>query len=172
MRFCIRKKFFVCLNCEGIADCPFAGETEDADNTQFFPSTAAAGRSVVERGATSPNLPGDRSRRAGLTSALGSVGRQRVVGHYLGAGSASAFSGEVDTGSREENASKQESRAPFRFSRNGKGSSAQAHARPRRFLSACLARQGIGDVAADSSNKIGSRRSPHKRGITDSDGLD
>ena len=84
MRFCIRKKFFVCLNCEGIADCPFAGETEDADNTQFFPSTAAAGRSVVERGATSPNLPGDRSRRAGLTSALGSVGRQRMVGHHLG----------------------------------------------------------------------------------------
>jgi hypothetical protein len=33
-----------------------------------------------------------------------------------------AFSSEVDTGSREENASKQESRAPFRFNRNGKGS--------------------------------------------------
>ena len=30
-----------------------------------------------------------------------------------------AFSSEVDTGSREENASKQESRAPFRFYRNG-----------------------------------------------------
>ncbi|MBU6458845.1 MAG: hypothetical protein KGQ48_15115, partial [Bradyrhizobium sp.] len=28
----------------------------------------------------------------------------------------------VDTGSRKENASKQESRAPFRFHRNGKGS--------------------------------------------------
>jgi hypothetical protein len=28
----------------------------------------------------------------------------------------------VDTGSREENASKQESRAPFRFYRNGRGS--------------------------------------------------
>jgi hypothetical protein len=37
---------------------------------------------------------------------------------------ARAFSSEVDTGSREENASKQESRAPFRFHRNGKGSSA------------------------------------------------
>ncbi|MEH2671799.1 hypothetical protein DXU07_21020 [Bradyrhizobium elkanii] len=35
-----------------------------------------------------------------------------------------AFSSEVDTGSREENASKQESRAPFRFHRNGKSSSA------------------------------------------------
>jgi hypothetical protein len=34
-----------------------------------------------------------------------------------------AFSSEVDTGSREENASKQESRAPFRFHRNGKSSS-------------------------------------------------
>jgi hypothetical protein len=34
-----------------------------------------------------------------------------------------AFLSEVDTGSREENASKQESRAPFRFHRNGKGSS-------------------------------------------------
>jgi hypothetical protein len=29
----------------------------------------------------------------------------------------------VDTGSREENASKQKDRAPFRFNRNGKGSS-------------------------------------------------
>src|SRR6185295_15415162 len=33
-----------------------------------------------------------------------------------------AFSSEVDTGSRQENASNQESRAPFRFHRNGKGS--------------------------------------------------
>src|SRR5882672_10562493 len=36
---------------------------------------------------------------------------------------ARAFSSEVDTGSREENASKQESGAPFRFNRNGKVSS-------------------------------------------------
>jgi hypothetical protein len=33
-----------------------------------------------------------------------------------------AFSSEVETGSRQENASNQESRAPFRFNRNGKGS--------------------------------------------------
>src|SRR6202795_2232167 len=33
-----------------------------------------------------------------------------------------AFSSEVDTGSRQENASKKESGAPFRFNRNGKGS--------------------------------------------------
>src|SRR5258707_2824745 len=35
---------------------------------------------------------------------------------------ARAFSSEVDTGSRQENASNQESRAPFRFYRNGKDS--------------------------------------------------
>jgi hypothetical protein len=34
-----------------------------------------------------------------------------------------ALSSEVDTGLRQENASNQESRAPFRFDRNGKGSS-------------------------------------------------
>src|SRR5713226_3210141 len=34
-----------------------------------------------------------------------------------------AFSSEVETGSRQENASNQESRAPFRFYRNGKGTS-------------------------------------------------
>jgi hypothetical protein len=33
-----------------------------------------------------------------------------------------AFSSEVETGSRQENASNQESRALFRFHRNGKGS--------------------------------------------------
>jgi len=37
-----------------------------------------------------------------------------------------AFSSEMDTGSRQENASNQESRAPFRFHRNGKGSSGRA----------------------------------------------
>jgi ribosomal protein S18 acetylase RimI-like enzyme len=38
-------------------------------------------------------------------------------------GETRAFSSEVDPGSRQENASKQETRAPFRFNRNGKGSS-------------------------------------------------
>jgi hypothetical protein len=33
-----------------------------------------------------------------------------------------AFSSEVGTGSREENASEQKARAPFRLHRNGKGS--------------------------------------------------
>ena len=37
-----------------------------------------------------------------------------------------AFSSEVGTGSREENASKQKTRAPFRFDRNGKGSISSA----------------------------------------------
>src|SRR5436309_11143330 len=40
-------------------------------------------------------------------------------------GPAGAFSSEVGTGSRQENASNQKSRAPFRFHRNGKGSSPQ-----------------------------------------------
>src|ERR1700678_1075863 len=35
-----------------------------------------------------------------------------------------AFSSEVDTGSREENASNKELEPPFRFHRNGKGSTA------------------------------------------------
>ncbi|MYV88144.1 hypothetical protein GTH44_40880 [Bradyrhizobium japonicum] len=34
-------------------------------------------------------------------------------------GSVRAFSSEVDTGSHQENASKQEANAPFRFRRNG-----------------------------------------------------
>ena len=42
-----------------------------------------------------------------------------------------AFSSEVDTGSREENASKQESRAPIRFDRIGKGSSSRQARRLR-----------------------------------------
>src|SRR5438552_16074426 len=43
---------------------------------------------------------------------------------------ARAFSSEVETGSREENASKQKDRAPFRFNRNGKSSSRRGEGRP------------------------------------------
>ncbi|TFW59888.1 hypothetical protein CT676_17255 [Bradyrhizobium sp. MOS001] len=43
-----------------------------------------------------------------------------------------AFSSEVDAGSRQENASKQESRAPFRFHRNGKDSSQRQTKKGRR----------------------------------------
>ncbi len=50
-------------------------------------------------------------------------GRWRLFGYGI-AFKSSAFSSEVDTGSREENASKQKPRAPFQFHRNGKGSSA------------------------------------------------
>jgi 23S rRNA (uracil1939-C5)-methyltransferase len=45
-------------------------------------------------------------------------GRRRITLHAR----MRAFSSEVETGSRQENASNQESRAPFRFNRNGKGS--------------------------------------------------
>jgi hypothetical protein len=37
-----------------------------------------------------------------------------------------AFSSEVDTGSRQENASNKKSRAPLRFHRSGKGSRSEA----------------------------------------------
>src|SRR5258708_30387259 len=48
----------------------------------------------------------------------------------IGSARSGAFSSEVDTGSRQENASNLESRAPFRFHRNGNGSSRGRH-RPR-----------------------------------------
>src|ERR1700728_384727 len=44
---------------------------------------------------------------------------------------ARAFSSEVDTGSREENASNKEIEPPFRFNRNGKGSRYQIPIHPR-----------------------------------------
>src|SRR5258708_34379831 len=50
-------------------------------------------------------------------------GAQRGVGHGRSLLDIRAFSNEVDSGSRKENASKQETRVPFRFNRNGKGSS-------------------------------------------------
>jgi hypothetical protein len=44
-----------------------------------------------------------------------------------------AFSSEVDTGSREENASKQEREPPFRFNPNGKGSNGRRARAARRI---------------------------------------
>src|SRR4051794_6082916 len=44
--------------------------------------------------------------------------------------SAREFSSEVETGSRQENASKQKSRVPLRFHRNGNGSSQTAVTAP------------------------------------------
>src|SRR5882757_6604092 len=46
-----------------------------------------------------------------------------------------AFSSEVGPGSRKENASKQEARAPFRFNRNGKALAAS----PGEIGAVCLA---------------------------------
>jgi hypothetical protein len=60
-----------------------------------------------------------------------------------------AFSSEVGTGSREENASNQESRAPFRFDRNGKGPSEQKAAplTQRLLWFVALWLGGVGSVA-------------------------
>ena len=60
-----------------------------------------------------------------------------------------AFSSEVGTGSREENASNQESRAPFRFDRNGEGPSEQKAAplTQRLLWFVALWLGGVGSVA-------------------------
>jgi len=59
-----------------------------------------------------------------------------------------AFSSEVATGSRQENASNEESRAPFRFYRNGKGSVARAKLRGDRRTAACKPRYRLARYAA------------------------
>jgi hypothetical protein len=66
-------------------------------------------------------------RRSSLVAVgLGSPGQSALAD-----GTARAFSSEVDTGSREENASKPESRAPFRFYRGTeKALAACAHWQP------------------------------------------
>src|SRR3984885_10526036 len=56
-----------------------------------------------------------------------------------------AFSSEVDTGSREENASNKEVEPPFRFNRNGKGSRLA-------FLAVTLMLGFTGIAAAHHSN--------------------
>src|SRR5258707_8485529 len=65
----------------------------------------------------------------------------------FGVPDASAFSSEVDTGSREENASKQNDRAPFRFNRNGKGSSGNLAPAP------CLARRPRLELAPTAGSR-------------------
>ena len=66
-----------------------------------------------------------------------------------------AFSSEVDTGSREENASKQESRAPFRFHRNG-NSSGLSDVPPRRAEPPIRRREPVRDPeqSEDSDRQI------------------
>src|SRR5882724_2494068 len=64
-----------------------------------------------------------------------------------------AFSSEVDTGSREENASKQRNRAPFRFHRNGKGS----RRRRRRTMADRInltIDNGVADVRLNRADKM------------------
>ena len=74
-------------------------------------------------------FPGRKHIARRLASQCRRNGGNRLIGSLSGcpgegqsgAGPSGAFSSEVETGSRQENASKQESRAPFRFHRNGKG---------------------------------------------------
>jgi len=67
------------------------------------------------------------------------------------------FSSEVDAGSCEENASKPESGAPFRFTRNGKGSSRRSVLRSIAGL-AMLAPSGALRAATDSTDQTSSFR--------------
>src|SRR5258705_8719323 len=62
-------------------------------------------------------------------------------------GQTRAFSSEVDSGSREENASKQESGAPFRFYRNGNGSRQQQGATVANIPGPQIRRLEISDAA-------------------------
>jgi RimJ/RimL family protein N-acetyltransferase len=62
-------------------------------------------------------------------------------------GQTKAFSSEVDSGSREENASKQESGAPFRFNRNGNGSRQQQGATVANTPGPRIRRLEISDAA-------------------------
>ena len=58
--------------------------------------------------------------------------RERHRAHAGMTLSTRVFSSEMEAGSRQENASNQESRAPFRFYRNGKGSNSPSARRRRR----------------------------------------
>jgi hypothetical protein len=65
-----------------------------------------------------------------------------------------AFSSEVETGSRQENASNQEARAPFRFYRNGKGSRAAASTK----IDGGRATSRIFDLTSEPTQLSGMRR--------------
>src|SRR5262245_46717529 len=67
-----------------------------------------------------------RSRLAGHRGICSSRRRTTAGRSGMSCAHARAFSSEVDTGSREENASIEKSRAPSRFHRDGKGSRAAA----------------------------------------------
>src|SRR6266576_3157219 len=75
----------------------------------------------------SPQSTGSARAGAVRTTKTANPGRGVIFmdvlhGTWGSLGESKAFSSEVETGSRQENASNQESRAPFRFYRNGKGS--------------------------------------------------
>src|SRR6202023_4012906 len=78
---------------------------------------------LTSKAATSPCLSSRNSVNSRAISVLPTSGRGEQM-MKTGVVRIGAFSSEVDTGSRQENASNQESRAPFRFHRNRKGSSA------------------------------------------------
>jgi hypothetical protein len=110
------------------------------DDIQMNPAAPCASERPVFRSRPSRDDAQDRERRLALRTM-----RQHHGGRRLGRGGLGfhhgmrhfqnrvrAFSSEVETGSRQENASNQESRAPFRLHRNGKGSSSPSARRRRR----------------------------------------
>ena len=101
-----------------------------SDDIQMNPAAPRASERPVFGSRPSCDDAQDRERRMALRTM-----RQRRGGRRLGRGGfgfqhrkrhlqnrVRAFSSEVEAGSHQENASNQESRAPFRFNRNGKGS--------------------------------------------------
>ena len=91
----------------------FAGQAQSA--SESCPESDCA------RSSTSPSAtPATRSRRSSRNARKK---RSLAAQRRRGGRGARAFSSEVETGSRQENASNQKSGAPFRFHRNGRGSS-------------------------------------------------
>jgi hypothetical protein len=87
---------------------------------------------------------------------------RRNIDHRMGTiCSSGAFSSEVDTGLREENASKQKPRAPFRFHRNGKALALSAHTvlRHRRLISSSGASHRTDDEPEQAQNGFSTDRS-------------
>jgi multidrug resistance efflux pump len=65
-----------------------------------------------------------------------------------------AFPGEVETGSRHENASNQESGAPFRFNRNGKDSELEESLGAELELRACEGARALADPGTTRRNRV------------------
>jgi multidrug resistance efflux pump len=65
-----------------------------------------------------------------------------------------AFPGEVETGSRHENASNQESGAPFRFNRNGKDSELEESLGAELELRACEGARARADPGTTRRNRV------------------